>query len=125
MKIANLLFLIISTLITILVFPSGEFVDNRPDMINYFFIGYFIWMFIFGGIYYLINLFILKDKIYFAFGVCLSMIAIISILLGVIKEVVTIDTISVSLWFINLIVFLVLGSLGFWFARIVMHFFRK
>ena len=125
MKIANLLFLIISTLITILVFPSGEFVDNRPDMINYFFIGYFIWMFIFGGIYYLINLFILKNKIYFAFGVCLSMIEIISILLGVIKEVVAIDTISVSLWFINLIVFLVLGSLGFWFARIVMHFFRK
>ncbi len=38
MKISHLVFLIISTAITVLVFTSGNFVESRPDMINYFFI---------------------------------------------------------------------------------------
>ena len=125
MRITNFLFIIISTVITILLFPSGNFIERTPSMINYFFIGYFIWMCASGILYYFINFFIVKNGIYFAFGVYLSIVAIICILLGVIKDGIVIDAVSFSLWFINLIVFVVLGSLGFWMTRLLTILFCK
>lgn len=125
MKVTNSLFLIISMAITLFLFPSGKFVDSRPNMINYFFIGYFIWMGVSGIFYYFINFFLIKNKIYSAFWVYISMVSIICIILGVIKGVAGTDTISVLLWFINLLAFAVLGSLGFWISRLVTIFFCK
>lgn len=125
MKISKIIFSIFLCFFTFLFFPAEKFIDLHLKNENLVFVIYFVFLFISGGIYFILNLFVMKEKISSAFLSYIFIIAIVNILLGVFYDVSSTDSVSVLLWFLNFILFDILGASCFWLVALLFKVFDR
>lgn len=125
MKIFKIIFLIFLCFFTFLFFPAGKFLDFHPEKTNIVFIGYFVCLFVSGGIYFILNLFVVKENVLPAFLSYILIVAITSVLLGVFNEVASSDSVSMLLWFLNFVLFAILGASCFWLVALLFKVFGR
>ena len=124
MKIPKIIFLIFLCFFIFLFSPAGMILDSHTEKTNVVLIVYFVCLFASGGIYFILNLFVMKEELVPAFLSYILIIVIANALLCVFNAVASSDSVSILLCFLNLVSFFMLGASCFWLVALLLKVFR-